>query len=57
MSNRISLVAEKVIQPSQSTFMKGKNNLEGVVILHETIHELHREKLDGEIWKLDFEKA
>jgi hypothetical protein len=28
-----------------------------VVILHETIHELHRKKLDGVLLKLDFEKA
>jgi hypothetical protein len=31
--------------------------LEGVVVLHETIHELHRKKLDGVIFKIDFEKA
>ncbi|XP_062188905.1 uncharacterized protein LOC133892218 [Phragmites australis] len=57
LTNRIALVAQKVIQPSQSVFMKGRNILEGVVILHETIHEMHRKKLDGVILKLDFEKA
>jgi hypothetical protein len=57
MTNRIALVAQKVIQLSQSAFMKGKNILEGVVVLHETIHERHRKKLDGVILKLDFEKA
>ena len=31
--------------------------MEGVVILHEKIHELHRKKQDGVILKLDFEKA
>jgi hypothetical protein len=31
--------------------------MEGVVIMHETIHELHRKKQDGVILKLDFEKA
>jgi hypothetical protein len=31
--------------------------MEGVVILHETIHELHLEKRDGVIIKIDFEKA
>jgi hypothetical protein len=31
--------------------------LEGVVILHETIHELHKKKKNGVILKLDFEKA
>jgi hypothetical protein len=37
--------------------MKGRNILDGVVILHETIHEMHRKILDGVILNLDFEKA
>jgi hypothetical protein len=37
--------------------MPGHNILEGVIILHESIHELQRKKLDGVIIKLDFEKA
>jgi hypothetical protein len=31
--------------------------MEGVIILHETIHELHRKKQSGVIFKIDFEKA
>ena len=31
--------------------------MEGAVILHETIHELHRKKQSGVIFKIDFEKA
>jgi hypothetical protein len=31
--------------------------MEGVVILHETIHELHTKKTNGIIFKIDFEKA
>jgi hypothetical protein len=31
--------------------------MEGVVTLHETIHELHRKKKDAIILKLDFEKT
>jgi len=31
--------------------------MEGAVILHETIHELHRRKQSGVIFKIDFEKA
>jgi mannosylglycoprotein endo-beta-mannosidase len=37
--------------------MPGRNILVGVVILHETIHELHTNKLDGVLFKIDFEKA
>jgi mannosylglycoprotein endo-beta-mannosidase len=28
-----------------------------VVILHETIHELQSKKMDGVLFKIDFEKA
>ena len=56
-TNRITTVAQKVICPTQTTFMPGRHILEGVLILHETIHELHRKKLDGVILKSDFEKA
>jgi hypothetical protein len=31
--------------------------VEEVVVLHETIHVLHKRKKDGVILKLDFEKA
>lgn len=31
--------------------------MEGVVVLHETLHELQRKKLDGVIFNIDFEKA
>jgi hypothetical protein len=31
--------------------------MEGVVILHETIHEMHRRKQSDIILKIDFKKA
>jgi hypothetical protein len=46
-TNRVNRVVEKVIQPSQTTFILGRYILEGVTILHETFHELHRKKLNG----------
>jgi hypothetical protein len=36
--------------------MRGRNILEGVVILHESIHELHK-KHNEVIFKIDFEKV
>jgi hypothetical protein len=45
------------VQPSQIAFMQGRNILDGVVVLHETVHELHSKKLNGVILKLDFKKA
>ena len=50
-------MAHKVIRPTQTTFMQGRHILEGVLILHETIHELHRKKMDGVLLKIDFAKA
>jgi hypothetical protein len=54
---RLNNVADHVVRPSQTTFMQGRNILDGVVTLHETVHELHSKKLNGVILKLDFEKA
>jgi hypothetical protein len=56
-TNRIAKIAETIISPTQTAFMPGRHVLEGVVILHEMIHELHRKKLDGVLLKIDFEKA
>jgi hypothetical protein len=56
-TNRITGIAHKVIKPTQSAFMPGRHILEGVVVLHEIIHELHRKKMDGVLFKIDFEKA
>jgi hypothetical protein len=54
---RLNTVADHVVRSSQTAFMHGRNILDGVVTLHETIHELHSKKLNGVILKLDFEKA
>ena len=56
-TNHVSSIAHRVIQPTQSAFIPGRNIFEGVVILHETIHEIHKKKLDGVLLKIDFEKA
>jgi hypothetical protein len=56
-TNWIYEIAPKVVRPTQTTFMFGRHILEGVVVLHETIHELHRKKMDEVLFKIDFEKA
>jgi hypothetical protein len=57
ITNRLAGVTQRVIQPTQSTFLPSKNIMEGVIILHETVHALHRKKKSGIILKLDFEKG
>jgi hypothetical protein len=44
ITNRLTEVAHKVIQPTQSAFLPRRNIMEGVIILYETIHEMHRKK-------------
>jgi hypothetical protein len=46
-----------MIRPSQSALLPGRNILEGVVVVHETLHELLRKKQKGLILKLDFKKT
>ena len=44
--NRLNKVAQTVVSPMQIAFLPGRNIMEGVVILHETIHELHTKKTE-----------
>jgi hypothetical protein len=55
-TNRMTGIVEKVVQPTQTAFMRGTHVLEDVVILHETIHKFHRKKLDGVLLKINFQK-
>ena len=41
ITNRLNKVAQTVVSPMQTVFMPGRNIMEGVVILYETIHEMH----------------
>jgi hypothetical protein len=43
---RLNSVAEHVVRPSQTAFMQGRHILDGVVTLHETVHEMHRKKAE-----------
>jgi hypothetical protein len=56
LTKRLTKVVESTISKSQKTFILGRTILEGVVILHETLHEIRRKKKKGIIMKLDFEK-
>lgn len=56
-TNKIARVAQKVNRPSQTAFLLGRTINEGVVGVHEILHELHRKKRSGVIFKIDFEKA
>jgi hypothetical protein len=54
---RIEPYAQKLISEHQTAFIKGRNIMTGVMILHEIMHETKKRKETGIILKLDFEKA
>jgi hypothetical protein len=57
LTKRLTSMADSVVGMTQTTFLPRRNTLEGVVILHETMHELGRRRKLGVMLKLDFEKA
>jgi hypothetical protein len=56
-TNSIIKVAETVVSPSQIAFMPGQNKMEGVVILHEIIHELRTKNLNDDILRLILKRS
>jgi hypothetical protein len=54
---RIESVVQRLINVQHTTFIKGRNIMSGVMILHEILHETIREKEVGIIVKPDFKKA
>jgi hypothetical protein len=57
LNNRLVVVANRLVAPNQTAFIKGRYILESVVAAHEIIHEVNRNKEAGVILKLDYEKA
>jgi hypothetical protein len=47
----------QIVSPSQTAFIPGRNIMEGVLVLHEMIHEIYRKKMNRVILKIDFEKV
>jgi hypothetical protein len=51
-TNRAMVIAHKVIRSTQTTFIPSRNILEEVVILHESVYELQRKKMDGVLFEI-----
>jgi hypothetical protein len=47
----------RIINRSQNAFIKGRNIMDGVLSLHDILHDSRVKKKNGIILKLDFEKA
>lgn len=54
LANKLRVIADKIINDSQSVFIKGRNILDRVVALHEIVHGIRSSKRKGVILKLDF---
>jgi hypothetical protein len=54
---RVEECLSRIISKNQNAIIKGRNIMEGVLSLHEILHDTKRKKKDGIILKLDFEKA
>ncbi|GKB57250.1 RNA-directed DNA polymerase, eukaryota [Tanacetum coccineum] len=55
--NRLSKVIGSVISPEQSAFIKGRNILDGPLILNEVMAWIRKRKQALMVFKVDFEKA
>jgi hypothetical protein len=57
MNNILELIANRLLAPNQSAFVKGRYILESVVAAHELIHGAIRSKTKCLVLKLDYKKA
>jgi len=54
---RLDKVMGRIINKSQSGFLKNRNIVDGIMALHEILHDTRIKKKDGLVLKLYFEKA
>jgi hypothetical protein len=57
LAKRLASVMDSIIAPNQSAFLKGRNLVDGVVVVNEVVEAAKKLKKDCMIFKVDFEKA
>ncbi|GKE02516.1 putative RNA-directed DNA polymerase, eukaryota, reverse transcriptase zinc-binding domain protein [Tanacetum coccineum] len=57
LANRLSILIESCVSPAQSAFIKGRNILDGPLILSEVLAWYRKRKKGLMVFKVDFEKA
>lgn len=57
LANRLKMVIVSVISETQTTFVKNKQILYGVLIANEVVDETQKLKKELMLFKVDFEKA
>ena len=53
----MTLLADRITHPNQSAFIQGRYILDGVLVLHEVLHEVRSKHLKAVFLKIDFHKA
>jgi hypothetical protein len=57
LEKRLAKVIDSLIATNQSTFIKGRNLVDGVVVVNEVVELARKSKKECLIFKVDFEKA
>ena len=57
LANRLRSVANILVNPQQSAFVKGKNILDSILVASEVVHSMRNSRRGGFLFKVDFEKA
>jgi hypothetical protein len=57
ITSRLERTCQRIIAKEQSVFLRGGFILESVVVAHEVLHSVHKNKEPEVIIKLDYEKA
>ncbi|GAU21871.1 hypothetical protein TSUD_33680 [Trifolium subterraneum] len=57
LAKRLAKVIDKVISSNQSAFIKGRNLVDGVLVVNEVVELAKKTKRECLIFKVDFEKA
>ena len=57
LSNRLKLVIQELISDNQTTFIAGRQIMDGFLIANEIVHDLQTNGKIGMIFKVDFHKA
>jgi hypothetical protein len=57
LASRLTKVMDSLVAPTQSAFLKGRNLVDGVLVVNELVDLAKRQNKQCLIFKVDFEKA
>ena len=57
IANRLKPILSGLISPKQTSFVEGRQIIDGIILTHEMIHSLKQMKIPGMLLKVDMAKA